>query len=292
MFVGGTQANATVIDAILPPWQGVVAPASGHVSVHEADAIERNGHKVIELPKHLGKITAAQVEEVAESWEADANREHMVMPGLVYVSQPSEYGTLYSRSELEALSETAHAHGMRLFIDGARLAYALAAPNNDATLEGLARLCDAFCIGGTKCGALFGEAVVVPDPNIIPRFFTQIKQHGALLAKGRILGIQFEVLFEDGLYERIGKPAVEQANRIREALASRGAELRFGSTTNQTFMAVKDSLLGALSAYVEYGFWEKPDDDRTVIRFATSWASASDNVDAPIGLIEGTDFET
>lgn len=284
-LVGGTQANEVVIDAMIEPWQGIVAPATGHISTHEAGAIEHGGHKVIELPETSGKVSAAQVEACARSWEEDVNRDHMVMPGMVYLSQPTERGTLYSRAELEALSVACHRHGMKLYVDGARLAYALACPDTDVTLPDLARFCDAFYIGGTKCGALLGEAVVIPEKGSIPHFFTQIKQHGALLAKGRVIGVQFEVLFEDGLYDRIGIPAIEGARRIRESLAAAGVELCFDSPTNQVFAVVDDARLKELSEKVEYGFWEKRDDDHTVIRLATSWSTTPAEVDALIEAI-------
>lgn len=284
-LVGGTQANATTIDAMLAPWQGVVAPATGHVSLHEAGAIEWGRHKVQELPAKNGKIAAAQVEALASAFEADGNRDHMVAPGLVYVSQPTEYGTLYTLAELEALAGAAHAHGMKFYVDGARLAYALAAPGNDVALADLARLCDAFYIGGTKCGALFGEAVVIPQAGSIPHFFTQVKQHGALLAKGRVAGIQFEVLFEDGIYGRIGVPAIEAAERIRAALDAKGYEQYIPSPTNQTFMVADDAALARLDGRVEYGFWEHLADGRTVIRFATSWATRPEAVDALTGIL-------
>ena len=189
-LVGGTQANAVTIDALLAQWQGVVAASSGHVSVHEAGAIEACGHKVIQLPQRDGKLEAADVDALATSWEQDENREHMVMPGLAYISQPTEYGTLYSLRELTALRAACDKHDMRLYVDGARLAYALAAPSNDVTLADLARLADAFYIGGTKCGALLGEAVVFPKPGTCPHFFTLVKRRGALLAKGMVAGIQ------------------------------------------------------------------------------------------------------
>lgn len=204
-LVGGTQTNATVIDALLRSYEGVIAADTGHISVHEAGAIEFGGHKVLTLPQENGKITASQIRALLDQYEDDANRDHTVMPGMVYLSQPTEYGTLYSKKELAAISALCREKRLPLYIDGARLAYALACPENDVTLRDLAALCDIFYIGGTKCGALLGEAVVIPQPGLIPHFFTIIKQHGALLAKGRLLGIQFDTLFTDGLYERIGK---------------------------------------------------------------------------------------
>lgn len=284
-LVGGTQTNATVIDAMLMPWQGVVAASTGHVSLHEAGAIEWGGHKVLELPSELGKINAEQVDAYLADFEVDANRDHMVQPGMVYVSQPTEYGTLYTLEEMVQLSEVAHAHDLKFYVDGARLAYALAAPENDVGLPDLAQLCDAFYIGGTKCGALFGEVVVVPEAGSIPHFFTQIKQHGALLAKGRVLGIQFEVLFEDGLYGCVGAPAIEAAQRIRATLDQKGYEQYIPSPTNQTFVVVDDEMLARLDGRVEYGFWEHLDDGRTVIRFATSWATQPQAVEKLISLL-------
>ena len=218
LLVGGTQTNATVIDALLKSYQGVVAADTGHIATHESGAIEFGGHKVLTVPQKDGKISAAQIEKLVKDFYDDANYEHMVMPGMVYISQPTEYGTLYSREELAALSKVCRENHLPLYVDGARLAYALASPENDVTLTDLAELSDVFYIGGTKCGALFGEAVVIPQKGRIPHFFTIIKQHGALLAKGRIAGIQFGELFTDGLYLRIGKPAMEAAEQIKDAL--------------------------------------------------------------------------
>ena len=218
LLVGGTQTNATVIDALLKSYQGVVAADTGHIATHESGAIEFGGHKVLTVPQKDGKISAQQIEKLVKDFYDDANYEHMVMPGMVYISQPTEYGTLYSREELAALSKVCRENHLPLYVDGARLAYALASPENDVTLTDLAELSDVFYIGGTKCGALFGEAVVIPQKGRIPHFFTIIKQHGALLAKGRIAGIQFGELFTDGLYLRIGKPAMEAAEQIKDAL--------------------------------------------------------------------------
>ncbi|ERL25250.1 threonine aldolase family protein [Mitsuokella sp. oral taxon 131] len=213
-LLGGTQANATVIDAVLRSYEGVLAAASGHISVHEAGAIEYGGHKVLALPHEHGKLSAATIEAVLSASRADENRDHMVFPGMVYLSQPTECGTLYTREELTRIHAVCRTHDIPLYLDGARLAYALACPENDVTLPDIARLCDIFYIGGTKCGALFGEAVVLPNPSFIPHFFTIIKQHGALLAKGRIAGIQFDTLFTDGLYEAGGATAIKAAARV------------------------------------------------------------------------------
>lgn len=202
----------------------------------------------------------------------------MVMPGMAYLSQPTEYGTLYSRAELTQISSVCRAHHIPLYIDGARLAYALACPENDVSLADLAALCDAFYIGGTKCGALFGEAVVLPRPGLIPHFFTIIKQHGALLAKGRLLGIQFDTLFTDGLYEKVGAPAMAAADRIRAALRECGYTLCFDSPTNQVFCILDNDTMARLTQKVDFGFWEKYDDTHTIVRFAASWATDMDDV--------------
>ena len=284
-LVGGTQTNATVIDALLRPWQGVVAAETGHVSTHEAGAIEFGGHKVLTLPQREGKLSAAEVAGCIDAWQRDENREHMVMPGMVYISQPTEYGTLYSLAELEALSAVCRKAGIPLYLDGARLAYALATPSNDAALPDIARLCDAFYIGGTKCGALFGEAAVFPKRGTAPHFFTLVKQHGALLAKGRIAGIQFDTLFTDGLYDAIGQSAIAAAGRIRRALEEKGYAQAIASPTNQIFVVLDPDRANALAERVEMGFWENLPDGRVVMRLATSWATTAEDVDRLIEIL-------
>ncbi|MDO4400800.1 MAG: aminotransferase class V-fold PLP-dependent enzyme [Coriobacteriia bacterium] len=284
-LAGGTQANAVMIDALLAPYQGVIAAESGHVSLHEAGAIERTGHKVLAVRQENGKMSTADVKAAIGAWEDDLNREHMVMPGMVYVTHPTEFGTLYTLAELEEMSALCHEHGLRFYLDGARFAYALACPENDVALTDLPRLFDAFYLGGTKCGALLGEAAVFPKPGTVPHFFSIQKQHGALLAKGRLLGIQFDELFRDGLYERIGVPAIEAANRIRAALRQAGFSLCYGSPTNQSFALVADSDLPRLGSLAVYDFWEKADADRTIIRFCTSWATTSEDVDALVAAL-------
>ena len=284
-LVGGTQTNAVMIDALLKSYQGVIAAETGHISVHEAGAIEANGHKVLALPHHYGKLSAAAVEKYLDDYYQDANHEHMVMPGMVYLSHPTEYGTLYAKAELQAFREVCDRYGISLYVDGARLAYALSCPENDVSLEDLAQLCDAFYIGGTKCGAMFGEAVVVPDPEKLPHLFTIIKQHGALLAKGRLLGIQFDELFRDDLYMRIGEPAMRAADSIRTALKEKGYRLCFESPTNQIFVIVEDNALKQLGEKVEYGFWEKYDDEHTVIRLATDWGTTESETNALIDVL-------
>jgi threonine aldolase len=284
-LAGGTQTNAVVLGALLKPYQGVIAPDSGHVSSHEAGAIEAGGHKVLPLPGDAGKISAEQIEACVSAYRNDENRDHMVMPGAVYISQPTECGTLYSLEELSAISRVCNDNDLYLYVDGARLAYALACPENDVTLPDLARLCDAFYIGGTKCGALLGEAVVFPAGEIVPHFFSIIKQQGALLAKGRLLGIQFDTLFTDDLYFEIGGVAIETAARIRAVLAAKGFELAFGSPTNQIFVILDGEQQARLEKLVEMTFWETTDDGRTIMRIATGWATTGAAVDKLIELL-------
>ena len=284
-LVGGTQTNATVIDGILRSYQGVLCAETGHVSTHEAGAIEFGGHKVLTLPHELGKISAETIAHAMDVYNGDANREHTVMPGMVYLSQPTEYGTLYSLAELTAIHQVCQAHQLPLYIDGARLAYALSSPENDVTLPDLARLCDAFYIGGTKCGALLGEAVVIPNAGLIPHFFTIIKQHGALLAKGRLLGIQFDRLFTEDLYLHIGKTAVTYAQQLQKALQEKGYPLLFQSPTNQIFPILDREAYERLSTQVSFGFWEQLDAEHTAVRFATSWATTQEDVQALIDIL-------
>lgn len=278
-LVGGTQTNAMIIQYLLPAYQGVIAPSTGHIATHEAGAIEHGGHKVIPVPEYNGKLHAHDVENLVKSFQNDGNREHMVMPGMVYISQPTEDGTLYSLQELEAISKVCRENSMYLYVDGARLAYALACPDNDVTLPDLARLCDVFYIGGTKCGAMMGEAVVFPKPGLIPHFYTLTKQHGAMLAKGWLLGLQFDVLFTDNFYENIGKNAVRYADAIRQKAAEKGWTLRFDSPTNQVFVELPDNVLKKLEEKVSVSFWEKSGENSTIIRFATSWATTAEDVE-------------
>ena len=285
-LVGGTQTNAVVIDSLLKSYQGVITADTGHISVHEAGAIEFCGHKVLTLPSSEGKITAMQIDSFASAYENDGNRDHMVMPGMIYLSQPTELGTLYSLEELTAISRVSHAHGLKLYIDGARLAYALASSENTVSLKDLAKLCDVFYIGGTKCGALFGEAVVIPDPSLIPHFFTIIKQHGALLAKGRIHGIQFDELFRDDLYRKIGASAVRQADQIRQVLNESGYRQMLINPTNQIFVSLENSRMKKLSEQLEFSFWEQSDENHTVIRLVTSWATKQEDTDQLIQILK------
>ncbi len=283
-LVGGTQTNAVVLTSLLAPYQAVIAATSGHISEHEAGAIEFAGHKVLALPAEDGKLSVESIRAVAKAYADDENREHGVMPGVVYLSQPTEFGTLYSLSELTAIRECCDTYGMALYIDGARLACALASRANDVTLPDLARLCDAFYIGGTKCGALFGEAVVFPKHDRVPHFFSIMKQRGALLAKGWLTGIQFDTLFTDGLYEKAGHAAVASADRIRSALVEKGYALAGSSPTNQVFVCLDDAVYERIKVQLEVLFWGKPDEHTSVIRIVTSWATTEEDVDALLAL--------
>ena len=282
---GGTQANALCLDRLLALWPGVLPAETGHIATHEACAIEYTGHKILPLPQKNGKVCAEDVRAYCATFFADANNAHMTMPGALYLSQTTEYGTLYSLQELEELRAICDTYSLKLYLDGARLAYALAVPENDVTLRDLARLCDVFYIGGTKCGALLGEAVVIPNSDALPHFFTSVKQHGALLAKGRILGLQFDTLFRDGLYEAIGRTALQAAARIRAALVEKGYELFLDSPSNQLFVVLEDTQLEELARNVTFSFWEKKDETHTVIRLATSWATSKEDVDTLIELL-------
>ena len=277
-LAGGTQANAVVIGCLLKPWQGVISAETGHVCGHEAGAIEAGGHKVLTLPPREGRLAAEDVRRMLERFRADEARDHIVEPGMVYISQPTEYGTLYSLEELTELSAVCREYGIPLYADGARLAYALGAPENDVTLPDLARLCDAFTIGGTKCGALFGEAVVFPRHGTVPHFFTMIKQRGALLAKGFAAGVQFGALFTDGLYERIGRHGTEAAARIRAGLAACGYPLLIDAPTNQVFPVLTPAQEEALRKEVDITYWETLDDGRSVMRLAADWATREEDV--------------
>ncbi|MFM9278572.1 threonine aldolase family protein [Paenibacillus jiagnxiensis] len=278
-LVGGTQTNTTVIASILRPHQGVIAATSGHIAVHETGAIEATGHKVLTLPSADGKIRAEQVKDLVEAHWNDATHEHMVQPGMVYISQPTENGTIYSKSELEALSRLCRESGLPLFIDGARLGYALAAEDNDLSLADIARLCDVFYIGGTKIGAMMGEAVIIVNEALKKDFRYHIKQKGGLLAKGRMLGIQFETLFEDGLYFEISKHAVDMAVLLRDALTEQGISFQYHSTTNQQFPVLPDKLLEELKENYSFSFWEKADEMHSAVRFCTSWATKRENIE-------------
>ena len=281
-LVGGTQTNTTVISAALRPYQGAVAAVSGHINVHETGAIEATGHKVLPLPSGDGKISAVQVDEMCHAHFTDGSQEHMVQPGMVYISNPTENGTIYYKQELEAISHVCHECGMPLFLDGARLGYGLMAADNDVTLEDIARLCDVFYIGGTKVGALFGEAVVITNPSISKDFRYMIKQRGGMLAKGRLLGIQFQTLFEDGLYWQISRHAIDMAMKLKKAFQACGYSFYVENSTNQQLPVLPDAVLEKLAGKYSYSFWEKTDESHSAVRFCTSWATKEENVDALI----------
>lgn len=284
-LIGGTQTNATVIDALLSRYQGVLAAGTAHINVHEAGAIEAAGHKVLVLPDRDGKIAAADVQRYIDTFYSDATYPHMVAPGMVYISQPTELGTLYTLAELKALSEVCRKAGIPLYLDGARLVYALASPVCDTSLSDIAGLCSAFYIGGTKAGTLFGEAVVVPRADLIPHFFTIIKQHGALLAKGRILALQFATLFENGLYRQLGGNAVRQALRIKDAFICAGHKLMIDSYTNQQFFILPNTLIDSLKRHVSFEYWGAPSSPDSAIRIVTDWATSDADADTLIGLL-------
>lgn len=284
-LVGGTQANKTVIDALLRPWQAAVAADTGHIACHESGAIESAGHKVITLPGRDGKLDFSVLENYLKAFYADETYEHQPQPGLVYISHPTENGTLYTKEELLNLGKVCREYSMPLFLDGARLGYGLEADGTDVTLEDIAAICDVFYIGGTKVGALFGEAVVFTRPGMVNHFMTSIKQNGALLAKGRLLGIQFDTLFTDGLYFKISRHAIEMSNILRDGLRKKGYTLCYGSPTNQVFVKLDDKKLEELKNEVIFSTWEKFPDGHTVIRLATSWATREEDIRALLDLM-------
>ena len=279
-LVGGTQANLTVISAVLRPHQCVVCAEPGHINVHETGAIEACGHKVVTLPTRDGKITAQDIREAVESHYRDPSWEHITQPKMVYLSCPTEVGTLYSLAELEAISALCREKKLYLFLDGARLGYGLTAPACNLTLPDLGRLCDAFYIGGTKQGALFGEAVVLTHPALQEDFRYLMKQKGAMLAKGRLLGIQFEVLFEDDLYWELARHANRLALHLRERLTALGVSFFIDSPTNQQFPILPNRALDALKDRYSWSFWEAVDGERTAVRLCTSWATREEDVNA------------
>lgn len=278
-LVGGTQTNSTVIDGVLDRHEGVLCAESGHINVHESGAIEATGHKVLTLPSYAGKVSAADVKGFIENFYSDDTYEHMVAPGMLYISFPTEYGTVYTLKELEDLSEVCHKANIPLFIDGARLGYGLAADGGDVTLKDIARLSDVFYIGGTKVGALFGEAVVITNPNLLKHFTPLVKQHGALLAKGRLLGVQFEALFTDGLYETIANECVQRANRLRNLFVAKGYKVEVDSPTNQQFFRLPNEVVDALRPEVSFEMWGPRGESESVVRFVTGWTTTDEHID-------------
>ena len=285
-LVGGTQANLTVIDAALRPHQGALCAHSGHINVHETGAVEATGHKVLGLPSSDGKITAAQVAQAVNAHRTDSSFEHTVQPKLVYISHPTELGTLYTLRELEDLSRTCHELGLYLFLDGARLGYGLMAQGTDVTLSHIARLCDVFYIGGTKVGALFGETVVIGNPTLGEDFRYLIKQHGAMLAKGRLLGIQFDTLMTDDLYFRLGAHAIAMAGILKDTLLSLDCPFLVAPETNQLFPILPDAVLDALSRDFVFCEQQRVDEHHRAVRFCTSWATREENVRALCARLE------
>ncbi len=278
LLVGGTQTNATVIDAVVSHYEGVVAVETGHIAVHEAGAIEFCGHKVLTLPARQGKMVAADLRNYLQRFYADPTYTHMVLPGMVYVSFPTEYGTIYSREELLQLHNVCREYNLPLFVDGARLGYGLTSPASDLDLPALASLCDVFYIGGTKVGALCGEAVVFPHGNAPKHFFTIVKQHGALMAKGRLLGVQFDTLFTDDLYFRISRHAIDMAMLLRRMFEEKGIPFYIDSPTNQQFPILTREQMEQIGLGAHFEVWEPLDDGRFVTRFATSWATPVENI--------------
>lgn len=285
-LVGGTQTNATVIGACLRSYEGVLCAETGHIACHEAGAVEVTGRKALTLPHYLGKVAAEDVKQYMETFYGDANHDHMVFPGMLYISHPTEFGTLYTKAELESLHELCAAYHIPLYLDGARMGYGLAAKGTDVTLPVIAQNCDLFYIGGTKVGALFGEALVVTNPALLHHFFTVIKQRGALMAKGWLLGLQFDTLFTDGLYEKIAAHAIELAEKLRNGFAAKGCNFYIDSPTNQQFLIVEDTKLETLrQAGISFSFWEKYDAAHTVVRFCTSWATEEASIDTLLALL-------
>lgn len=277
-IVGGTQANMVVISTMLKDYEGVLAAKTGHISAHEAGAIEYSGHEVLELPAKNGKIDAKDVRQYILTFYADDSHEHMTFPGMVYISYPTEYGTLYTKEELKALADVCHEFDIPLFVDGARLGYGLASRSCDITLKELASLVDVFYIGGTKVGALCGEAVVFTKNNKPKHFLTSVKRRGALVAKGRLLGVQFDTLFTDGLYFEISRHAIDMAEKLKAIFASRKVKFFIDSPTNQQFVVLDNTFIEKLHGKVGFEFWEKFDDTRKVVRFATSWATTDNDL--------------
>ncbi len=278
-LTGGTQTNTIVISTMLKDYEGVVAADTGHISSHEAGAIEYTGHKVLTVGQELGKIKADELERYLDSFFSDENHEHMVFPGMVYISHPTEYGTLYSKRELEELSSVCHKYQLPLYMDGARLGYGLMSYDTDVTLADIAKYCDVFYIGGTKVGALCGEAVVFTKNNAPKHFMTMIKQHCALIAKGRLLGVQFDALFTGDLYFKISRHAIDMAEELKKVLQEKGCRFFIDSPTNQQFIIIEDEKLNALKDKLKVSFWEKYDVNHTVVRFATSWSTKQEDIE-------------
>ncbi|MBQ9203530.1 MAG: amino acid lyase [Prevotella sp.] len=282
---GGTQTNDTVIDGMLRSYEAVITVETGHIAVHEAGAIEHSGHKVITLPSHDGRLSADELEQWMQIYEGDESRDHVAQPGMVYISLPTELGTLYRSEEIDYIYKVCARHGLQFFIDGARLGYGIAASAGDITLPWLARHCDAFYIGGTKVGALCGEAVVFPRGNAPKGFFPLIKQHGALFAKGRLCGVQFDALFTDGLYLRIAQHAIDMACQLKALFRERGLRMYIDSPTNQQFVILPNAQMHELEKKVQFTHWGPYDDSHFICRFVTSWATTDEDIRILSGIL-------
>lgn len=282
---GGTQTNQLVISSMLKSYEGVVAADTGHVAAHEAGAIEYSGHKVLTLPQHDGKIKASELVELLERFWNDDSHDHMVYPGMVYISHPTEFGTLYTKSELESISTVCREYKIPLYLDGARLSYGLMSRSAELIIQDIAKLCDVFYIGGTKVGALCGEAVVFTNNNMPDEFVPQIKQRGALMAKGWVLGLQFDTLFTDDLYYKLGAHAIEMANLLKDGIVKKGYTLYADSPTNQQFVILSNEKRDELSEKVVFENWEKFSDGTTAVRFVTSWATKRETVEKLLALL-------
>ena len=278
-LAGGTQTNLVAISSVLDSFEGVVAAETAHVATHESGAIEYTGHKVLTLPSHNGKIDAGELESYLQQFYSNPTKEHTVFPGMVYISSPTELGTLYSKKELEAIHAVTKAYDMKLYLDGARLGYGLMSKENDICFSDLKNLVDLFYIGGTKVGALFGEALVFPNGDAPKQMFTRIKQHGALLAKGRAVAVQFDTLFTDNLYLKVSGHAIDLAEKLKEKLKKQGIRFYMETSTNQQFVILENSELEKLSGYCRVDVWDVFDENHTVVRFCTSWSTKETDID-------------
>ena len=283
--LGGTQANYLTLDSLLARYEGVLCTDTAHINVHEAGAIEYSGHKVIAIKGKDAKLDIDDARKYMESFYADCTHAHMVRPGAIYISHPTEYGTLYTKEELMSLRALCDEYKMKLYCDGARLGYALASPKTDVTLPDLAKYCHAFYIGGTKVGAMFGEAIVFCDPTLSPDFFTEMKQHGAMLAKGRMLGIQFDELFSNNLYFSISKSAIDHAMRIKEEMKKKGYTEYMDSYTNQQFFIISNDKLEEIKDDLFFDDWGPYDENSRIMRITTSWATTEEMVNTLLSLM-------
>ena len=285
-LTGGTQTNATTIDSMLYQYEGVICVGSGHINVHEAGAVEFTEHKIITIPDTDGKMEAATLDKYLDDYMHDGNKDHAVHPGLVYITFPTELGTIYSAQELDHLYQVCQHYEIPLYIDGARLGYGLMAEGNNITLPWLARHCDVFYIGGTKIGALCGEAVVFTNRKAHKHFFSIQKQHGAVIAKGALIGLQFDALFSspsgkpgEVLYFRLSEHAIRMAMRMKEIFKQKGFQFLVDSPTNQQFVVIDNEQAERLSRKVQFSHFGQTDHHHTICRFVTSWATTEEEID-------------